>query len=155
MNPSGNDFLAYKRSRFRTRLPRNRIYTRSHYWLQESAAGVWRAGFTKFATRMLGDMVEFEFEVQAGDAVEVGARLGWIEGFKAVSDVYAVAEGEFSGINPRIRQDITLIETSPYEEGWLYEVRGRPEAEAIDVEGYAGVLDAIVDKMLASRHEGS
>ena len=47
--------VAYKRSRFSTRLPLGYRYTASHYWLRESEAGVWQAGFTKFATRMFGD----------------------------------------------------------------------------------------------------
>ena len=47
--------LVYKRNRFATRLPTDRFYTRSHYWLREVEPAVWRIGFTKFATRMLGD----------------------------------------------------------------------------------------------------
>ena len=145
--------LVYKRARFGTRLPLDRRYTPSHYWLAESGPGVWRAGFTKFATRMLGDAVEYEFEVTAGSRAAIGQKLGWIEGFKAVSDIYSVAQGEFVGDNPSLREDITLIESDPYGRGWLYEVRGTPEPESVDAHGYAAVLDAIIDKMLEGRHE--
>lgn len=149
------EVLVYRRSRFRTRLPRNRAYTRAHYWLRETGRGVWRAGFTKFATRMLGDIVEYEFETEQGAEVALGRRIGWIEGFKAVSEIYAVAEGRFHGGNPRLREDITLLESDPYEEGWLYEIGGRPEADRLDADNYALALDAIIDKMLASRYEGA
>ena len=64
----GNTIL-YKRSRFSTRLPIDRRYTAGHYWLAEEEHGVWRVGFTKFATRMLGDLVEYAFSVYAGAAV--------------------------------------------------------------------------------------
>ena len=47
--------IAYKRSRFSTRLPEGRRYMGSHFWLLEEEASVWRVGFTKFAARMLGD----------------------------------------------------------------------------------------------------
>ena len=145
--------LTYKRARFGTRLPTDRVYTRSHYWLLEREPGVWRVGFTKFATRMLGDIVEYQFEVASHSHVHVAQKLGWIEGFKAVSDIYSVAEGLFSGENPGLRDDITLLESDPYDQGWLYAVLGRPEPDSVDANGYATILDATIDKMLASRHD--
>jgi glycine cleavage system H protein len=145
--------LVYKRARFGTRLPTDRLYTRSHYWLLESEAGLWRVGFTKFATRMLGDIVEYQLEVAVESRVDVGQKIGWIEGFKAVSDIYSVVEGAFSGENPGLRADITLLESDPYERGWLYHASGRPEANGVDAHGYATILDATIDKMLASRHD--
>jgi glycine cleavage system H protein len=145
--------LVYKRNRFATRLPTDRFYTRSHYWLREVEPAVWRIGFTKFATRMLGDIVEYQFEVEPGNRVECGQKIGWIEGFKAVSDVYSVAEGDFGGANADVGADITLLESDPYERGWLYQVTGRPEPDGVDANGYATILDATIDKMLESRHE--
>lgn len=145
--------LVYKRARFGTRLPTDRVYTRSHYWLLEVAPTVWRVGFTKFATRMLGDIVEFQFDVEPGSRIGYGQKIGWIEGFKAVSDLFAVAEGGFQGANAGLREDITLIESDPFEGGWLYEVQGRPEPDTLDATGYAAVLDATIDKMLSSRHD--
>ncbi len=145
--------ILYKRSRFVTRLPVDRRYTASHYWLIEEAPGVWRVGFTKFATRMLGDLVEYEFSVQTGDAVEIGQELGWLEGFKAVTSVYSVAVGEFLGVGDRFRSDITAVESDPYGEGWLYRVRGGSDPASVDVHGYVAILDATIDKLLQSRHD--
>ena len=68
--------LAYKRTRFGTRLPLDLLYTRSHYWLAEVQPGVWRIGFTKFATRMLGDIVEYSFDPEPGQTVAIGAKIG-------------------------------------------------------------------------------
>jgi glycine cleavage system H protein len=145
--------IYYKRARFLTHLPVNRLYTRSHCWLLDTGAGVWRIGLTKFSSRMLGDMVEFGFGVKSEDSVAVGQVIGWIEGFKAVSDLYSVASGRFSGSNPALDGDITLIDSKPYGEGWLYEVNGTADPEAIDVHGYIALLDATIDKMLAGRHD--
>ena len=72
------DLVDYKRSRFRTKLPGNRFYTASHYWLSEQSEGVWRVGFTKFVIRMLGEPVELEFEKKVGDPVKLGEIVGWI-----------------------------------------------------------------------------
>jgi glycine cleavage system H protein len=146
--------IYYKRARFLTHLPVGRLYTKSHYWLASSTVG-WRVGVTKFAGRMLGEMVEFGFSVKPGDSIEVGQVIGWIEGFKAVSDLYSAASGEFVCSNPALEGDITLMDLKPYGEGWLYEVRGEPDPTAVDVNGYIVLLDATIDKMLESRHDGA
>jgi len=144
--------IAYKRSRFATRLPEGRLYTPSHFWLLEEEPGLWQVGFTKFATRMLGDIVEYEFTVKAGACLEPGQSIGWVEGFKAVSDLFSVMTGEFLEANPALAQDITLVDNDPYMRGWLYRVRGAPDKTALDIHGYIAVLDATIDKMMASRH---
>ena len=143
----------YRRSRFTTHLPRDRRYTAAHYWLLEESPGSWRIGFTRFATRMLGDIVEFEFTAQAGAAVITGAEIGSIEGLKAVTTIFASGTGQFAGENPAIRSDVTLAESDPYGGGWLYRLLGRPAEDAVDVDGYVAVLDATIDKMLAGRHD--
>ena len=94
--------IRYKRSRFSTRLPVDRRYTASHFWAVEQQAGLWRVGMTKFATRMLGDLVEFEFDAKPGQQVSVGQTIGWIEAFKALTDLYCVVDGVFRGVNPLI-----------------------------------------------------
>ena len=132
----------------------DRIYTRSHYWLLETGPGIWKVGFTKFALRMLGDIVEYQFEPASGARLGIGDKIGWIEGFKAVSDIFSVAEGAFAGANPKLREDITLLESDPYGRGWLYSVEGTPEPDGVDVHGYVSILDATIDKMLSTRHEG-
>jgi glycine cleavage system H protein len=144
-----SETLSYRRSRFSTRLPLGRRYTAAHYWLDARGGDLWRVGFTKFATRMLGDLVEHRFEPKAGDAVGLGQLVGWVEGFKAVSEVYAVVIGTFLDANPELDGDVTLVDTDPYGRGWLYEARGTIDPDALDAQGYAAHLDATIDRMLA------
>jgi glycine cleavage system H protein len=143
----------YKRARFSTRLPVDRRYTAAHYWLFEENPGVWRVGFTKFATRMLGDLVEYELSVKPGATVAVGQEIGSIEGFKAVTTLFSVAEGEFLGAGEVVTSDITSVESDSYGRGWLYRVKGRPDPQSVDVEGYVAILDATIDKLLETRHK--
>ena len=152
--PPASRFVRYRRSRFATRLPAGHRFTRSHYWLTRAAAGGWRVGLTTFATRMLGDLVECSFALAPGEPVQRGQRIGSIEGFKAVSDIYAVASGRFGGANAALDADITLVESAPYDEGWLYAVEGSPDPASLDVDEYVHVLDATIDRMLESRREG-
>lgn len=146
--------IYYKRSRFSCKLPADRLYTPSHFWALEVEKGLWRVGFTKFATRMLGDLVEHGYQVQPGETVTVGQTIGWIEGFKALTDLYCVVAGEFAGGNPVLNQDITLTDSDPYGEGWLYAVRGTPDRGATDVHGYAALLDLTIDKMQDKPSQG-
>ena len=143
----------YKRSRFVTHLPTDRVYTASHYWLLADSDSTWRVGLTRFATRMLGDIVEVGFNVSPDQAITLGQGIGFLEGFKAVSDIYSVVEGAFAGVNPEIDRDITLLENHPYGAGWLFRATGTPDPQHCDAEGYAAILDTTIDAMLASRHE--
>jgi glycine cleavage system H protein len=140
--------IHYRRARFTTRLPIDRRYTASHFWLLEVAPGCWRVGMTKFATRMLGDLVEYNLSVAADEAVALGQSIGSVEGFKAVAELYCVASGVLAGGNPALNRDPALVETDPYDRGWLYEVRGQPDPGAVPAGGYAEVLDSIIDRLL-------
>jgi glycine cleavage system H protein len=147
--------LHYQRSRFATRLYPDRLYTAGHYWLRREADGLWRVGLAKFAVRMLGEAVEMEFEAKPGAALEVGQVVGWIEGFKAVSDLYSPIAGRFERGNPDLEREIGLLQKDAAGRGWLFEVRGEPGKDAMDARAYTAVLDATIDKMLGGRHDGA
>lgn len=146
------EFRRFKHARFTARFPEAYRYARSHYWLApvEGDSGLWRVGFTKFATRMLGELVEAEWKRAKGQGVAPGEQIGWVEGFKAASDVFCVMDGEFERGNPILDEDACIVRSSPYVDGWLYEVRGEPEEESMDIDGYCALLDATLTKMQQS-----
>ena len=148
-----DETVYYRRSRFSANLPSDRRYTAAHYWLREETPGLWTIGFTRFATRMLGDIVDCALTPTAGSRVGMGEEIGTVEGFKALTAIYCVAEGEFVGVNGVLDTDITMVESDPHRRGWLYRVRGTPEPASVDVHGYVAILDATIDRMLAGRHD--
>ena len=145
--------IPYNRSRFSTRLLEDRLYTAGHSWLEREDEDVWRVGFTKFAVRMLGEIVELGFETEPGATVETGQVIGWLEGFKAVTDMYSPLAGRFEGFNPAVDEQAALLSNDPYRRGWLFRVRGQPGDDCLDVHGYIALLDTTIDKMLGRRHE--
>ena len=145
--------IPYNRSRFSTRLLEDRLYTAGHSWLEREDEEVWRVGFTKFAVRMLGEIVELGFETEPGATVETGQVIGWLEGFKAVTDMYSPLAGRFEGFNPAVDEQAALLSNDPYRRGWLFRVRGQPGDDCLDVQGYIALLDTTIDKMLGRRHE--
>lgn len=150
------DFVSFKHARFAARLPASYRYSRSHYWMAPvaDAAGQWRVGFTKFATRMLGELVEAEFSVTSGEAIRPGQEIGCVEGFKATSDVFSVMAGAFVGKNPLLDSDACIVRSDPYRDGWLYAVCGEPEDESFDVMGYVEWLQQTIGRMQAHEQGG-
>jgi glycine cleavage system H lipoate-binding protein len=102
---------------------------------------------------MLGDVVEIGFDVKAGDAVEIGDEIGWFEGFKARSDLFSVAAGVFLASNPLLVDRIAVVDDDRYRRGWLYEVKGTPEPHAMDMHGYAALLDDTIERMRGTHGE--
>jgi glycine cleavage system H protein len=147
--------LLYRRILFRTKLLGDRLYTPSHFWIQQQDAGVWRVGLTKFASRMLGDVVEIGFDVKEGERVEIGDSIGWFEGFKARSDLFTVAGGAFLGSNPLLVDRVAVVDDDRYRRGWLYEVKGTPEPKAMDMYAYAALLDETIDRLRHSQPEST
>ena len=79
------EWIKFRHARFTARFPADFLYSPSHYWMMPVPGdpGLWRVGFTKFATRMLGELVDFTFNPPEGGPVQPGEMIGWVEGFKA------------------------------------------------------------------------
>lgn len=145
--------LFYKRSTFVTHLPLDYLYSPSHAWIGRQPDGVLRVGLTKFAVRMLGEMVDHGFEVQPEAVVQPGNILGWIEGFKAVSDLFCIAKGTFLGGNPELKKRIQVVNERPYDAGWIYAIQGEPDTRCLDVQAYRTLLDRTIDRILEQQKQ--
>lgn len=132
-------------------------FSPSHCWLRPQPDGAWQVGLTRFATRMLGDIVDHGFERNPMTPVVPGQVVGWIEGFKAISDLFCVLEGTFLGGNPSLKDSVSLVGEDCYHRGWLYQVQGTPDPICVDVHGYREILDRTIDRMLEKQktEEGS
>ena len=91
MTPGPETFF-FKKSRFETYLPMHYRYARSHFWAERREANRLRLGFTRFATHLLGEIVDYNFETPPQTPVRPGQILGWVEGFKAISDIICIGK---------------------------------------------------------------
>ncbi|MFT4543148.1 MAG: glycine cleavage system H protein [Planctomycetota bacterium] len=146
----GPAFLSFQRAKFRTRLPFDLLYTPGHMWLRKSEGDLWQVGLTRFAQRMLGEPVDLDFEAKPDAKVQTGDVIGWLEGFKAVTDLFSPIDGRFAGGNPAFDKDLSCIHDSIYERGWIFSIEGQPGNDCVDAEGYAGFLEVNIDRMLAT-----
>ena len=121
--------------------PEELKYTEEHEWVmvEEDLAVV---GITDFAQDALGDVVFVELP-EIGTSVEAGKAFGVVESVKAVSDVYAPLSGTIEEINEDLIEAPEIINTSPYEDGWMVKIRMANAADAddlMDAEAYQALV---------------
>ncbi|MDQ0381842.1 glycine cleavage system protein GcvH [Amycolatopsis thermophila] len=115
--------------------PEELRYTEEHEWVATRDGDVVRVGITEYAQDQLGDVVFVDLP-EAGKAVTAGEPFGEVESTKSVSELFAPVDGEVVAINDAVSDSPELINSDPYGEGWLVEIR------VSDAEAVAGLLDA-------------
>ena len=124
-------------------------YTAEHEWVRASGSGddaVVRIGITSYAQEALGDIV-FVTLPAVGTEVESGQSLGEVESTKSVSDVYAPLSGTVTAVNDRLEGSPELINSDPYGDGWMLEIR--PAGDVDEALGAGNLLDAAAYAALA------
>ncbi len=104
-------------------LPIDRKYAANHMWAEPTGNG-YRLGFSAYAVKLLGDMRHLEWSAGAGTTVAAGQQIGFVEGSKATSDLYAPFAGTISRLNDAVLADPTLINSNLYDAGWLLMIDG-------------------------------
>ena len=115
--------------------PDNLRYTADHEWVDQLDGGTVRIGITSYAQDALGDVVYVSLPA-VGDTLTSGETCGEVESTKSVSDLYAPLTGEVTAVNSALDGTPELVNTAPYTEGWMYELRPS------DAEDLGGLLDA-------------
>lgn len=104
-------------------IPADLSYTAEHEWVSApNAEGVVRVGITDFAQDALGDVVYAQLP-EVGTSAAANDVVGEVESTKSVSDIYAPVAGEIMARNDALDTDSALINTDPYGNGWLFEVK--------------------------------
>jgi glycine cleavage system H protein len=125
-------------------IPDDLRYTDAHEWVREGADGVVRVGITDYAQAQLGDVVYVDLPA-VGDTVTAGAPCGEVESTKSVSEIYAPVSGEVVTVNGALDTSPELVNSGPYGDGWMFEVRpgnGMGLDDLLDAEAYRGLTDA-------------
>ena len=127
-------------------VPAELSYTSEHEWVSAlTAEGTVRVGITDHAQDALGDVVYVDLP-SVGDSVGAEDSFGEIESTKSVSDLFAPIAGEIVAVNEGLEDDPALVNSDPYGEGWIVEIR--PEnaddlANLLDAEAYKAELDKL------------
>ena len=110
--------------------------SKQHEWLSAAEDGVSTVGITEFAANALGDVVYAKLP-EVGSAVTAGETCGELESTKSVSDLYSPVTGEVTEINEDVVNDPSLVNSAPFEGGWLFKVRVTEEpADLLSADEY-------------------
>ena len=102
--------------------PNNLRYTNTHEWARAEPDGNVCVGISDFAQDALGDVVFIELP-EAGTEVSAGAEVAVIESVKAASDIYSPVSGEIVRVNSVLVDEPDLVNSDPYEDGWIFVVQ--------------------------------
>lgn len=133
-------------------MPEGLYYTREHEWVKLEG-NLARVGVTDYAQDKLGDVVYVELsEVgkqvkQLAESKAKEMELGAVESIKAVSTVHSPLSGTVKETNATLQERPELINTSPYNEGWICLIEPSAlEAELknlMDAKAYAEYLKGL------------
>ena len=101
--------------------PDNVLYSKTHEWLRMEG-DIAYVGITDFAQSELGDIVFLEIET-VGETLAKDEVFGTIEAVKTVSDLLMPVGGTVLEVNPTLEDNPALVNTNPYDEGWLVKIQ--------------------------------
>ncbi|GAA2399991.1 glycine cleavage system protein GcvH [Streptomyces glaucosporus] len=117
--------------------PQQLRYSKEHEWVSPAEDGVSTVGITEHAANALGDVVYVQLP-EAGATVTAGEPCGELESTKSVSDLYSPVSGEVTEVNQDVVDDPALVNSAPFEGGWLFKVRVSEEpGDLLSADEYA------------------
>ncbi|REJ71842.1 MAG: glycine cleavage system protein H [Planctomycetota bacterium] len=132
--------LVFMMGNYEARIPRDRRYSDNHLWLQPHD-GAYRVGFTAYSVRLLQDVYFLNWDIEPNTAVRKKQEIGQIESSKAVSSLYAPADGTIHEFNEHLYDDPSAVNTGGYSDGWLY--RFSTSEEFLTAEQYVEKLESV------------
>ncbi|MDD5094933.1 MAG: glycine cleavage system protein GcvH [Dehalococcoidia bacterium] len=108
------------------------LYSKEDFWA-DIRGNVATVGLADFLQKSKGDVAFLE-TVEPGTPVKKGQELGKIETIKATVGIISPVNGKVIEINPELEDSPHLINSDPYEAGWIYKI------ELTDPEGDKGKL---------------
>ena len=108
-------------------VPANLRYTKDHEWVSLEG-NVATIGITDFAQGELGDIVYVDIATK-GKALAAEEVFGTVEAVKTVSDLFLPVSGTITEINPALESQPELVNSDPYNAGWMIKMTVDNEAD--------------------------
>jgi glycine cleavage system H protein len=101
--------------------PTNLKYTRDHEWIRVEGEIAF-VGITDYAQSELGEIVYVDIPTE-GETLNREEVFGTIEAVKTVSDLFLPVSGEVLEFNHTLEDKPELVNSNPYEDGWLIRIK--------------------------------
>lgn len=108
--------------------PEDLYYAASHEWIKPGEDGIAAVGISDYAQNELGDVVFVELP-EEGSQVTARSEVSVVESVKTASDLYAPVSGEIVAVNSLLEDSPEVINSSPYDDGWIFKIRMSNEEE--------------------------
>jgi len=119
--------------------PEELLYHPEHTWVRIADDGTAVVGITDFAQEQLGEVAFVDLPA-AGSRFGAGEEFGTVESIKAVSSLHMPIEGTVAEVNDSLGSDPSLVNTSPYGDGWMLRItvaEGADRSQLKDCHEYA------------------
>lgn len=103
------------------KFPASLKFTKEHEWVKVED-NVCTVGITDYAQGELGDIIYLDIASPVGSEIKQGESIGSIEAVKTVSEVYSPVSGKITALNTSINDNPSIVNTDPYEEGWIVKI---------------------------------
>ena len=114
-------------------IPKDLLFTEDHEYVKPTKdANVVAIGITDYAQGELGDIVYLELP-SVGASFGKHDVFGTIEAVKAVSELFSPVAGEVVEVNKRLEKEPQLVNSSPYEDGWMVKIKMSDPSEKKDL----------------------
>mgnify|MGYP001361259690 FL=1 len=108
-------------------IPAELYYTKEHEWIRMNG-DIATIGITDHAQDALTDIVYIELP-EEGDVVDDMGEFAIVESVKSASPIFAPLAGELTAVNIELEDAPELMNTSPYGDGWIVQMRlSNPDA---------------------------
>ena len=114
----------------------------NNVWAQDMGDGTVRIGMTDVAQTMAGSVIHCKPKA-AGKKVKKGKSIATVESGKWVGPVKSPFAGEIVAVNEAVEKDATILNKSPYKQGWIVQIK--PDDLAGDLAELKKGADAIPD----------
>ena len=101
--------------------PETLKYSKDHAWLALEG-DLAKIGITDFAQNELGEIVYVDLP-RIGQTFKLNEIYGSVEAVKTTSDLFMPVSCQVVEINPRLKDEPTLINSSPSSEGWILKIK--------------------------------
>lgn len=125
-------------------LPEDLRYTEGHEWAKP-LGDRFRIGISDFAQDQLGDIVFVELP-RVGDTLPAKQQFGTVESVKTVAELYMPLSGEILAVNQDLEASPELVNSDPYEKGWMVEIKPDKPDEIERLMNKSGYLEMIRGK---------
>jgi glycine cleavage system H protein len=104
------------------KIPQGIYFSKNHTWTHLGESGAAKVGLDDFLQHVIGEL-QLSGLKDPGDSIRKGELLAEIEQDGKQLKVYSPISGEVLETNALLAENPEMINTDPYQKGWLYQIK--------------------------------